>query len=312
MLSTRFDRRLATAALEALDKLSASTADHWWRELLSLWSPSGHLGELRLAIRNGSLNFYSNGQSIGQVSFDSLGNPRLRVHRKYVTGDPASGSGYITINHKGDSAHSALSEGFKSSIIREWVENSARHRGPEKCFVEKVVAESPTVIDLEMGLPAIAGQRSTLRMDIVALERHASETRIIFWEAKMIGDARLSSREHPPEVLRQLQKYEDYFQCADRQQAVIEAYRRNCRLLLDLHEMAVRISPKPELHSFIRKAAEPGSTLTLETKPRLLIFDDGKPRFEEKWKQRLTVLENSGTIVTVVPPASLILSPNVP
>ena len=55
-------------------------------------------------------------------------------------------------------------------MLRSWIANSVKHRGPEKCAVEKAVAEMPTVIDLEMGLPAYGDQKTALRMDMVALE----------------------------------------------------------------------------------------------------------------------------------------------
>jgi hypothetical protein len=55
--------------------------------LLSLWrpdgTPSGEFG-LRLAIRDGKMNFYRRGQSVGRVSLDGHRRPVLSVHAKYV------------------------------------------------------------------------------------------------------------------------------------------------------------------------------------------------------------------------------------
>lgn len=58
----------------------------WWRDLLSLWRPAGvPSGDdgLRLAVRNGYLNFYRLGQSVGRVEV-KRGELVCFVHAKYV------------------------------------------------------------------------------------------------------------------------------------------------------------------------------------------------------------------------------------
>jgi hypothetical protein len=87
MAEGQFGRRFNTSALEGF-------ADHpeggWWRDLLRLWRPAGvpidtddpnDLG-LRLAVRNGYLNFYRQGQSVGKVAFDRSGRPCVDLHAK--------------------------------------------------------------------------------------------------------------------------------------------------------------------------------------------------------------------------------------
>ena len=199
-----FDRRLSDKALDALARMAEDGGGNWWRDLLSLWAPSGHEGELRLAIRDGSLNFYSCGQSLARITLARDGGPTLSVHAKYVTGRSEGPQEYVALRAgEGRDANGAVCAWGGPEMLRAWVANSARHRGVEKRHVEKAVADTPTVIDLEVGLPAGGAQDTALRMDMVALERRGDAIRVVFWEAKMIGDKRrLRSKTFEPEVLK--------------------------------------------------------------------------------------------------------------
>lgn len=55
-----FKRRISTAGLKALHAMANDAGENWWKDLLSLWRPSGQpCGKdgLRLAIRDSYLNF---------------------------------------------------------------------------------------------------------------------------------------------------------------------------------------------------------------------------------------------------------------
>jgi hypothetical protein len=55
----KFERRLI--GWEAFENAASSDEPHWFKDLLRLWRPSGHCSGaegLRVAIRNGYLNFY--------------------------------------------------------------------------------------------------------------------------------------------------------------------------------------------------------------------------------------------------------------
>src|SRR4051794_9142531 len=186
---SEFDRQLSFEARETLAEMSDDDRPNWWRDLLLLWAPSGHEGGLRLAIRNGYINFYSCGQSIAPIQFDRKGTPKLHVHRKYVTGSLDCGQHYVKLLvGQGCDRQGEICAWGGAPMLHSWIASSVKHRGPEKCDVEKVVAEKPTVIDLEMGLPACEAQKTPLRMDMVALERTGDGIQIVFWEAKMIND----------------------------------------------------------------------------------------------------------------------------
>jgi hypothetical protein len=101
---------------------------NWWKHLLSLWVPSGYPSGscgLRLAVRDGSLNFYRRGQSIAQVSFgpheSGCAKPRMKIHARYVMGQDA------------DAVYRSFGENDVSypdlAKMREWIANSAYKHG---------------------------------------------------------------------------------------------------------------------------------------------------------------------------------------
>jgi hypothetical protein len=108
------------------------------------------------------MNFYSCGQLVARIEFDRKGTPKLKVHRKYVTGSPDGGPDYVKLltGQECDPQGEICAWGG-ASMLRSWIANSEKHRGPEKCDVERAVAQMPTVIDLEMGLPAREGSENT-------------------------------------------------------------------------------------------------------------------------------------------------------
>ena len=109
--------------------------------MLTLWRPSGQPSEdygLRLAIRDGYMNFYRRGQSIGRVSLNRGGQPILSVHAKYVLPEAdrssVEGQEYVTLTTTSlvrRTGHPALPyDGIET--MKEWVrvvdEDYARRR----------------------------------------------------------------------------------------------------------------------------------------------------------------------------------------
>jgi hypothetical protein len=77
----------------AFENAASSIEPQWFKDLLPLWRPSGQCSGaagLRIAIRNGYLNFYRLGQSIARVGCVS-GELRADVHYKYVLREPRPG-----------------------------------------------------------------------------------------------------------------------------------------------------------------------------------------------------------------------------
>jgi hypothetical protein len=129
-------------------------------------------------------------------------------------------------------------------------------------------------IDLEMGLPAWEHGKTPARIDCVTLEPDAGggpSARIVFWEAKLIGDGRLRSRSRP-EVADQFHAYRRYLQDDSHRAQVGDAYAEVCRLLCELHRMASRLGRIDPLDPAVLAAADTSYGLSIDPTPRLLIF----------------------------------------
>lgn len=286
-----FRRRLPEKSWDALERL-ASSGTGWWPDLLAQWTPSGSPDGLRLAVRNGYMNFYSKGQSIAKTSFGRGGtSPTMRIHEKYVKKRPNGGQRYIKfINEIGYDPDGRSVEYGGPSELQDWIGNSLKYSGSEKRCIDALIAVTPKVIDLEMGLPAFGERKSAARMDIVALEGTPEDIRLIFWEAKMIGDSRLRSRKGEPRVFEQVEPYRTFLNLENRRQQVAAAYRECCNIICDLHEIAGRVGNIGPIDPLVKAAAKSHSNLTVDPVPRLVIFDEGKKRDEAVWEKHLQVL----------------------
>ena len=85
-----------------------------------------------------------------------------------------------------------------------------------------IVAHNPDTIDLEMALPACSldpKERIAPRMDLVALEPIGNRWRIVFWEAKLVDDARAPCHgdDISPKVIDQLAQYTSWLRHATRE-----------------------------------------------------------------------------------------------
>ena len=261
------------------------------RDLLAEWAPSGTSGSLRLAVRNGDVNFYHRGQSVSKVGFRKRRAAAIsRIHHKYVIPD-ASGQKYIKIHpFEGLDDAGSRCEWGGPEMLRSWVAKAASFANREKGHIDKLLNVSPKVIDLEIALPAVPnGRRNAPRMDIATLESRCegAAPRIVFWEVKMIDDPRLRST-RIPKVVEQIEAYREY---VGRDPGRFEdAYRETCRILGNFYDIASRLweSPQP-LDPLISAAAE--GNLEAEPQPRLLIIDDGSSPGGD-WERHLRKLTN--------------------
>ncbi|EYD74021.1 hypothetical protein Rumeso_04392 [Rubellimicrobium mesophilum DSM 19309] len=268
----------------------------WFSDLLARWEPAGGVRadaepHLRLAVRDGYLNFYRNGQSVAKVEFGPRVGLRAEVHAKYVEGPDASlGRLYRRIT-SGQTAEASVD-------IGAWIEEADGYSGDEKRFVEEVVAVSRDVIDLEMALPAIDlpadvapvgpdGKRHRVapRIDLVALEPAGPGWRLALWEAKLVDDGRIRCEgdEKMPEVKKQIENYKLWLEHEGHEELVLDAYRATCRILVGLHGfVAARINLAiGPLGEGIRAVAE-GASLLLDKDVRLLI--DARKEKTLKWE----------------------------
>jgi len=268
----QFGRKLNDDGLKALeDALTLPEQGHWWRDLLSLWYPSGQsTGDygLRLAIRNGYMNFYRRGQSVARVSLQNR-KPKLSVHAKYVLAkrerQAVKGQEYVTLT-----TDSLVRRGEQSALpykgietLKAWVRAvDEEYSGPEKRLVDELlgVPQNDCVVDLEMGLPAWREKKTAPRMDLVSIERANNKLTVFFGEVKRVTDGRLRcrapvKRDKKPEVLEQLSDYRNYLAEPEHAALVGKQYANAARLMKRLRAMADVVGPVRVLGQTILEAA---------------------------------------------------------
>jgi hypothetical protein len=169
------------------------------------------------------------------------------------------------------------------STLIEWITQAATHTDIEKGCVDELVAVNPSIIDLEMGLPAAGARRTAPRMDCVALEHEGGVARIVFWEAKRIDDSRLRSTSDP-EVVEQIKLYRDYLNESAHVRSTVEnAYRTNCHLLVEIFRIAAPFGEERKLDNSVFEAARGGANLKVDPQPRLVIFGGKEHQKKGNW-----------------------------
>lgn len=314
---SQFSRQLDQ--LDALGELASKPESHWWKDLLSLWRPSGvQAGEygLRLAIRNGYMNFYRQGQSIARVEVDHKGTPTATIHIKYVgvCTDKSLKQKYVQLRNGwllcGKEKYPY--QGIKN--LHSWIRtvdgqssstgDKVGYAGPEKVFVDQLVAANPNVIDLEMGLPAWGDQKTAPRMDLVAIETSSTKGRkVVFWEAKRVTDNRIRcradvERDKKPEVLKQLAAYRLFLNEPRHAELVVSAYKNAAQVIVTLRTMADTLGEVHPLGAEILAAASMPE-LWVDHEPRLVVFNQKKAN-QAVWALHAAKLRKMGVIMTIV------------
>jgi hypothetical protein len=284
---SNFTRGLSNPALDSLHRLTEQSGQNWWKDLLTLWRPSGSVAErngLRLAIRDNYLNFYSRGQSVALVRFTPAGEAYVETHVKYVFGpeektqDCARLEG-TTIRHPKSEAQLSYKG---ESTLHEWIERAAKYTGTEKRFVDELVAANPAIIDLEIGLPGTDERKTAPRMDCVALDQKGDGIHIVFWEAKMIDNPGLRARLEP-EIVKQVKLYRDYLDNSERALSVQKSYRNVCDVLLKIRAMAASTGKEVKLDGLIEAAAVEGANLMVDLEPLVVIFGGKENQKKGNW-----------------------------
>ena len=293
-----FKRRISTTGLKALDAMANESGENWWKDLLSLWRPSGQpCGKdgLRLAIRDGYLNFYFHGQSIAKVCFGHGGVPRIETHVKYVAEGQSVQDHAKLVGNQISLPHSDKTLPYNGvHTVREWIGKASKHILNEKRFVDGIVAANESVIDVEMALPAWGERTSALRMDFVTLAHKSGEIRITCWEAKLLSDARLVSTAKP-KVIQQIQSYKDYLKVQNHCEHVQTAYREACKLLVKFKGMAERCGhPGVALTDAITRAAKGASPLAIHPDLHLVILNDSANGERANWSTHEAKLKQHG------------------
>lgn len=303
-LARPFRRSLSDARMQALTE-AAAQPDHWWRDLLTLWRPSGTTAGahgLRLALRDGYLNFYRRGQSVARVGFDGRNRPKLSVHAKYVVSEEERrlpGLKYASLTSR-EIVHPEIPDRPYEGVetLKAWIatiDAGYSKVGGEKPLIDLLLdqPDNASVIDLEMGLPAWGDETAAPRMDVVTIEDRNGRLVIVFGEVKRVDDSRIRcSVGAKPEVMKQLDKYERYLDVPAHRDAIINAYRHSASRLTELADMARGVgNAEVALGSTLVRAAS-GEALDIADKAALVVIRHG--RFSEphwlRHRQRLVDL----------------------
>jgi hypothetical protein len=315
---TQFGRRFDR--LDVLENV-LSGQNHWWRDLLTLWRPSGQAtGDdgLRLAIRDGYMNFYRRGQSVARVGFNKDGQPALSVHAKYVLPDAdqasVQGQEYVTLTTASVVSRTGRPvlpyKGIET--LKGWVRSAEKYAGEEKEFVDDLlsVPANDGVIDLEMGLPAWREtERVAPRMDLVSVNQVDGRLVIFFGEVKLVADKRLRcqaplQQDKMPEVLRQLSEYRKYLAEPAHRALIGQQYSNAARLMKRLRGMADTIGPVRPLGRTILGAAE-GKNLDVAELARLIVCEKGATKSWAKHRTKLEAERERAPMIVLDAPAAL-------
>ena len=260
--------------------LSTKSVDqnHWFRELLKLWRPSGvqsDIGEngkaasLRLAIRDGFMNFYGAGQSVAKVrstqrTFDEW------VHHKYL-GEERVGSGYYK-------CVKAPPAPMAEQMLADRIAVASKWHAAEKTFVDQLMGDNEDIFDLELSLSFMkpgAKKAVALRLDAASLERDGEGWRIVLWEAKMANNAEAKAKgDADPKTRQQHENYLAYFAKPGAVDDFIAATRVACSHLIKLRCLAEHAGNKQTLGEGIMavgKCPDESVHLTLDTNVRYII-----------------------------------------
>lgn len=316
---TQFGRRFDQ--LDVLEKV-LSERSHWWKDLLSLWRPSGQDTKedygLRLAIRNGYMNFYRRGQSVARVGMNKDGKPSLSVHAKYVLPGPdqasVQGQEYVTLT-----TTCLVRTGGRSPLpykgietLKGWVQSAEKYAGEEKEFVDELlsVPENDGVIDLEMGLPAWREtERAAPRMDLVSVNKVDGRLMVFFGEVKLVADKRLRcqapvQQDKMPEVLKQLSEYRKYLAEPKHRALVGQQYSKAACLMKRMRGMADAIGPVRPLGRTILDAAD-GENLTVAELARLIVCEKGATKSWAEHRAKLASERERAPMILLDAPAAL-------
>lgn len=261
--------------IEALAELAAK--ESWWRDVL-------HDKRLVIGVRDDYLNVYWRGQSIFKVE---MKHDRIvaTTHPKYLLNPDLSGQ--VTLD--AETGAFAL-DGF-DALTRTYVPGETLGKlkraaglfaGEEKEGVQAIVSANPNVVDVEIAFPAEAGNRSVPRIDIATFDETEGGVKLVFWEAKVLGNPELRTSGEK-NVVKQIGNYRA--RLIQHTPEVIESYQtiaRNLVAFADISGGARVVSPA------VRKVAD-GASLTLSSPPdvRLIVYGFDADQRDGAWKKLL-------------------------
>ena len=215
------------------------------RVLFDMWALPGQKTSskvpLRLAIRDGRVNFYVKGQLVGKLSCGPDG-PRLSVQNAYVTGQAQRIGRKGTLQAYAEYTANDLADPATASLLAGWIKTAATYAWAVKRFADDLIAANPGVIDLEMGEPAgdLPGiEQYVMRMDVVNAQlADGISASIAFWEVKCANTTDLRPIDGiAPEVLDQFDRCVHWMSESGRIAQVAQAYKNTAKTLIEFYNL---------------------------------------------------------------------------
>jgi hypothetical protein len=270
----KFQKRLPNSLLAALEKLAdPAEPANWWKEVLAS-------EELFLAVRDGYLSAYADGQSVFKIGHESgtgldrEGNPVVAIHYKYLL-EPSrtAGGDYVRFNGRSFSVdpRDLICTSYEpGKTLPRLISAASRYAGKEKIGVRTIAAKNPTVVDLEIAFTELAEggeDPKGLRIDLAALHpAENGQAKLVFYEVKRADDPRLRSGSRDAEVVQQMQSYDTFLRGHAKE--LVDAYRNVCSILVRLRSV-VRSRPTPPI---VEEVADGRRELVIDPIAQLLVF----------------------------------------
>jgi hypothetical protein len=278
-----FQRGLSVTFMELLRKEVEKGG--WWRDVVQ--DP-----DLLLAVRNEYLNVYWRGQSVFKVWMKE-GALAASTHPKYLLNPTLSKQVLFDGKCFSELPEDAIVRNYEGPSTLEQIKKSAQlYAGEEKKGVHAIVRANPSVVDVEIAVPANGEQdeEKLPRIDIAAFREDGNAATLVFWEAKLFDNKELRVHNGNARVIGQIEKYR--VAVSAQPANVIESYSRvasNLAAIADMSGGARAIS------NLVRDVSKGVKTLSLNDPPAvgLLVFGfDQAQRDDKLWKAHFDKLKD--------------------
>ena len=269
-----------------VDRLNAEyERGGWWRAIVS--DP-----DLFIAIRDGYLNVYQNGNSLLKLTLDG---ERLvgETHYKYLL-RPDVAKPYIPVDGGTVKLPDAVAL-FHADLsdVPALKRAAAAYGGEEKAGVHRIVMGNPNVVDVEIafGLEGNGDEApATRRIDFAALCPATNGVELVFYEAKLFANKEIrAAGDTPPPVVGQIEGYRKLL--AEHTDPLVKSYRAVCGNLVALEGVRDRYASSLDLMGLV---AGKDAALHVGEAVRLVVFGfDADQRDGKVWAGHRQKLETA-------------------
>lgn len=275
--------------MDALAELAKK--ESWWRDVLLDTS-------LVIGVRDDYLNVYWRGQSLFKVEM-KRGQVVAATHPKYLL-DPDI-SGQVSLDAEtgafGISAQDALIQTYQPGETLGKLKRAANlFAFEEKIGVHTIATSNSNVVDVEIAFPADAGGQSVPRIDIASFNEVDDHVKLVFWEAKLLGNPELRVKDDKSKVVHQINKYISLL--STHAPKVLSSYTTVAKNLMAFREMSGGVR---KIAASIEKVAL-GAQLKLAQPAdvKLLVYGFNADQRDGLWQRLLQDLETrlpAGSII---------------